>query len=109
MVFGEQELRAECNGNLSQSIGQVFGRVCPPEILDRLEESLLEASRLLGLPAAELREGAPANLVLFDPTGRTEVTRSFLRSQGANNPFLGRTLNGAVRMVLLGEAVPVDR
>ncbi len=65
--------------------------------------------RLLGLPAAELREGAPANLVLFDPTGRTEVTRSFLRSQGANNPFLGRTLNGAVRMVLLGEAVPVDR
>lgn len=51
MVFGEQELRAECNGNLSQSIGQVFGRVCPPEILDRLEESLLEASRLLGLPA----------------------------------------------------------
>lgn len=65
--------------------------------------------RLLGLPAAELRAGAPANLVLFDPAGRTEVTRSFLRSQGANNPFLGRTLNGAVRMVLLGEAVPVDR
>ena len=65
--------------------------------------------RLLGLPAAELREGAPANLVLFDPAGRSEVTRSFLRSQGANNPFLGRTLNGSVRMVLLGEAVPVDR
>jgi len=65
--------------------------------------------RLLGLPPVELREGTPANLVLFDPARRTEVTRSFLRSQGANNPFLGRTLEGSVRMVLLGEAVPVDR
>ena len=63
--------------------------------------------RLLGLPSVEIRAGAQANLVVFDPEASTHVTRDFLCSQGLNNPFLGRTLDGAVRMVLLGPQVAV--
>ena len=59
--------------------------------------------RLMGLAPVSLEEGAPANLVVFDPEGETPVTDETLRSRARNTPFLGKTLKGKVEAVVLGE------
>ncbi len=40
--------------------------------------------------------GAPANLVLYDPDTRRELTTHHLHGKGVNSPFLGRSLPGRV-------------
>ena len=65
--------------------------------------------RLLGLPEPLIRQGAPVNALLFDPDATTDVEPAFLRSQGQNNPFLGQSLTGSVRMVVLGSEVLLAR
>lgn len=52
--------------------------------------------RLLGLDVPELKEGAPADFVLFDPEGSTDVTPEFLKAGTQNTPLLGSTLSGRV-------------
>ena len=59
--------------------------------------------RLMGLSPGSLEEGAPANLVVFDPEGETPVTDETLRSRARNTPFLGKTLKGKVDAVVFGE------
>ena len=59
--------------------------------------------RLMGLAPVSLEEGAPTNLVVFDPEGETPVTDETLRSRARNTPFLGKTLKGKVDAVVLGE------
>ena len=59
--------------------------------------------RLMGLSPVSLEEGAPANLVVFDPEGETPVTDETLRSRARNTPFLGKTLQGKVDAVIFGE------
>ena len=44
-------------------------------------------------------EGAPANIVVFDPTTEAEATTSV--SKSVNSPYLGRTWMGTVRATLL--------
>lgn len=52
--------------------------------------------RLLGLDVPELKVGAPADFILFDPEGSTEVTPEFLKAGTQNTPLLGTTLSGKV-------------
>ncbi len=59
--------------------------------------------RLMGLAPVSLEEGAPVNLVVFDPEGETPVTDETLRSRARNTPFLGKTLKGKVDAVVFGE------
>lgn len=56
--------------------------------------------RLLKLPVAEIREGAAANCVLFDPDKTTRIDREWMRSMSSNTPFLGRELRGSVEHVI---------
>ena len=46
--------------------------------------------------------GAPANLVVFDPSQRWEVDATRLASKARNTPYAGRKLTGRVRHTLLG-------
>jgi dihydroorotase len=46
--------------------------------------------------------GEPANLVVFDPLHRWEVTPAKLASRSRNTPFTGRQLVGRVRHTILG-------
>lgn len=55
--------------------------------------------RIMGLPAAELKEGAEADFVLFQPEDTTEVTPDFLRSKSRNTPWLNQTIAGKVVLV----------
>ncbi len=53
--------------------------------------------------------GADADLVLFDPAGRTHVTEDSLQYRHKLTPYLGRTLRGAVRRTILrGRTVALD-
>lgn len=55
--------------------------------------------RIMGLPTAELKEGAAADFVLFQPEENTEVTADFLRSKARNTPWLNQSLAGKVVLV----------
>ncbi len=51
------------------------------------------------LNAGVVKEGAPADLVLFDPDGTWVVTESFA-SKSKNSPFIGETLPGVVKYTI---------
>ena len=65
--------------------------------------------RLLGQPGGTLEPGAPADLCVFDPHARWDVTSSALVSVGKNSPWLGRTLTGRVTMTLVGGRIVFQR
>jgi len=65
----------------------------------------LNPARRLGLPAGRLSEGAPADLVLFDPDAPFVLDRFGLQSKSKNTPFDGARLEGRV----LGTWVAGDR
>ncbi len=56
----------------------------------------LNPARLLGLACGRLAEGAPADLVLFDPDKPLVLDRFKLRSKSKNTPFDGARLQGRV-------------
>ena len=79
--------------------------------------TLLEALRpltcgpadLMGWPQGYLREGAPADLVLFDPGRPWACKREDLLSRSTNSPFDGRLLHGRAMMTLVGGKVVFER
>ncbi|SMH48143.1 dihydroorotase [Maritimibacter sp. HL-12] len=56
----------------------------------------LNPARRFGLPGGTLAEGAPADLVLFDPEVPFVLDRFALRSKSKNTPFDGARLQGRV-------------
>lgn len=57
----------------------------------------LNPARRLGLPQGRMAEGAPADLVLFDPDTPFVLDRFALRSKSKNTPFDGARMEGKVR------------
>lgn len=71
--------------------------------LPRLFRALsLNPARRLGLEGGSLAEGAPADLVLFDPDAPFVLDRFTLRSKSKNTPFDGARMQGKVRATLVG-------
>ena len=68
-----------------------------------------EPRRLMGLPVASIEEGQLADLLLFDPDAQTTFTREFMKSKSQNTPFIDRTLKGSVDLVVLGDAILLER
>jgi len=68
-----------------------------PTLLARLSSGPATAMRL---PAGELKVGAAADLVLFDPKASTVAGEHWF-SRGENCPFIGHCLPGAVRYTLV--------
>jgi dihydroorotase len=60
---------------------------------------------VIGIEAGRIAVGQPADLCIFDPRAPWRVTRSALRSQGKNTPFLGLEVQGKVRWTLVGGQV----
>ncbi len=56
----------------------------------------LNPARRLGLPQGRLAEGAPGDLVLFDPHTPFVLDRATLRSKSKNTPFDGARMEGKV-------------
>lgn len=68
----------------------------------------LNPARRLGLPGGRLAEGAPADLVLFDPDAPFVLDRFTLQSKSKNTPFDGQRMQGRVLRTLVGGAVVHD-
>jgi dihydroorotase len=62
----------------------------------------LNPARRLGLPQGRLSEGAPADLVLFDPDAPFLLDRFTLRSKSKNTPFDGQRMEGKVLATFVG-------
>ena len=71
-------------------------------LLDALAPVTCRPADLLGLPQGRLRNGAPADLILFDPGKPWLCVREDLRSRSTNSPFDGRRLQGRVMRTLVG-------
>jgi dihydroorotase len=56
----------------------------------------LNPAKRLGLPQGRLAEGAPADLVLFDPDAPFVLDRFTLRSKSKNTPFDGTRMEGKI-------------
>jgi len=56
----------------------------------------LNPARRLGLPQGRMAEGAPADLVLFDPDAPFLLDRFKLHSKSKNTPFDGQRMEGKV-------------
>ncbi len=56
----------------------------------------LNPAKRLGLPQGRLAEGAPADLVLFDPDAPFVLDRFKLHSKSKNTPFDGQRMEGKV-------------
>jgi dihydroorotase len=61
-------------------------------------------ARIAGLSShgQDLAAGSPAHLVLVDPSATVTVDRSASLSLSRNNPWHGRTLQGAVHATVFG-------
>jgi len=74
--------------------------------LSRLVEAFaLAPRRILKLPAAALRPGAPADLTVLDLEREVTIEASRFRSLSRNTPFGGWTLKGAPVLTLVGGEV----
>ena len=65
---------------------------------------LAVGARRLGLPQGRLVQGAPADLVLFDPDTPFVLDRFKLRSKSKNTPFDGSRMEGKVLATYVGGA-----
>jgi len=65
-----------------------------------LELMSVNPARILGIQAGSLREGAAADLVLFDPEARWVVRPELFRSKSRSTPFAGQELTGQVRYTI---------
>ncbi len=62
----------------------------------------LNPAKRLGLPCGRLNEGAPADLVLFDPDAPFVLDRFKLHSKSKNTPFDGQRMQGKVLASFVG-------
>ena len=62
----------------------------------------LNPAKLLGLSSGRLTEGAPADLILFDPDTPFVLDRFKLRSKSKNTPFDGQRMQGRVLATFVG-------
>ncbi len=77
-------------------------------LAEALSKLTVHPARILGLPYGTLSVGAPADVVLFDPTRRWRLEPEKLRSKSKNTPFGGWELIGKVMMTMVGGRVVYD-
>lgn len=69
--------------------------------LTALAKLTLNPARILGIASGTLAVGAPADVVIFDPSARWTVSPTQLRSKSSNTPLLGHELIGRVTHTLV--------
>ena len=69
-------------------------------LMEALRRLTVNPALFYRLPSGTLSEGAPADIVLFDPAARRTVSRESFRSKSSNSPFIGDVLPGVVRCTI---------
>ena len=68
-----------------------------------------EPRRMMSIEPVPIVEGGAAEFILFDPAGETTFTAEFMQSKSQNTPFLDKTLDGSIDLVVLGGDVLLER
>lgn len=55
-------------------------------------------SRILGIEEHKIKEGADADITVFNPGINVNIDRDFIKSKSVNSPFMNKVLQGAVEM-----------
>ena len=74
-------------------------------MLQLLEKMTVNPARFYNLDCGTLKEGAAADLVIFDERERWTVTEDGFRSKSCNSPFIGMELYGKVHYTICGGRV----
>ena len=51
----------------------------------------------------------PPRVVTFNPDATSSFTKDFMKSKSHNTPFLNKTLEGRVELVVLGNEILLER
>jgi dihydroorotase len=78
------------------------GLISPLKLLELL---ITNPAKVIGIEPPRLRKGEKAEIVLFDPEEEYLVTEDFIQSKSKNTPFLGKTIKGRVKKVILEDKV----
>ena len=77
-------------------------------ILDALGPLTCNPARILGLKEGQLRNGFPANFVIFDFNGTTMIDVNSFHSKCKNSPFDGRTVQGRILKTIVAGRIIYD-
>ena len=78
------------------------GLISPLKLLKLL---ITNPAKVIGIEPPSLRKGEKAEIVLFDPEEEYLVTEDFIQSKSKNTPFLGKTIKGRIKKVILKDKV----
>jgi len=78
------------------------GLISPLKLLELL---ITNPAKVIGIEPPTLRRGEKAEIVLFDPEEEYLVTEDFIQSKSKNTPFLGKTIKGRVKKVIIEDKV----
>ena len=93
---------------LGLSISELVGRglLTLPQLLHRMSTA---PARIFNLPGGTLLPGAPADLVVIDPTVKWTVQPETFCSKSRNTPFAGRELTGRAELTIVRGQVAFRR
>ncbi|WP_300378442.1 dihydroorotase family protein [Henriciella sp.] len=78
-------------------------------LLEALKPVTCRPADIIGVPQGRLAEGAPADLILFDPEKPWLCERENLLSRSLNSPFDGRRMVGRVMHTIIGGEIVFSR
>jgi dihydroorotase len=78
-----------------------WGQEAGLALVETLRRVTVGPAQVIGVDRPSIEPGAPADLCLFDPDAVWTISRGSLQSQGSHTPFLGRPVQGRVRMTLV--------
>ena len=91
--------------SLAATLTALQGKMSLSRILEKMS---VNPARILGIPGGTLREGANADVVLFDPEKEWVVDPEKLHGKSKNTPFKGRKLKGKVVLTIFRGRVVYD-
>jgi dihydroorotase len=74
-------------------------------LAEAIRKLTINPARILGLPYGTLSVGAPADVVIFDPTHTWKLVPGQLRSKSKNTPFAGWELTGKATVTMVAGQV----
>lgn len=99
----EKEFEYAANGMNLQEISYpvIWNALCKEVPIEKLVAALsTNPRRIFGLPQAEIKEGAQAELTIFTTGGTFILKDGAVRSASRNNPFIDKELMGSVKGII---------
>jgi dihydroorotase len=106
----EREFADAPNGiiGLETALAVVVSWLVEPGIIDYatlVDRMSCSPARVFRLPGGTLRQGAPGDVTVFDPTREWTVEPAAFLTKGRNTPYAGRTLRGRAVCTIVGGRV----